>query len=562
MKKFVTALFVFGLSFATCFSLGSRNLEKVQAESENKISIECNDSFVENQSYKAYVNLRTYEQISALSIEVHFDEDVLSISSSYNMISATMYDYSIHDSYISYSYIFDSVDTEYSQGLFYFYFSIKNNVTEGNYFFDVIVNEAYDSSLNNVDITSIRKSFTVSKSASIKTAHASLYSYSTNTSFNQEFSLSYYTYSYEQSSGAFVISYDDELFEFISLTKGNFFDNMIFDYNANTSGAIYISFAAISQPTNRNLFTITFRTIANITTSSEIKLQAPELYDLDMNPMKLTANSFTANISYDSSYEMHPAMRTNYSIDENNKIVSLNITLEADSHLGAGDFVLNFNKELLTFISYTKNFNPTFFTVNHSEKQLAKGQIKFSILSTTDIVNTENIVTFVFGYQESHYNQNIVFSLNGDGLTDSKTEPIELNFYGVSFSIPGVDFIIKWSKEYLYMDDPSFTGSGSGLCLSEGLYYIAKSELLKLDEEIIRDFKNNKDGKYTNELARYEAWAKACGDFSPFENNGSAANTSSISKNDNGGELFLLITVIAISSLSLLAMIIRTKKSI
>ena len=395
-----------------------------------------------------------------------------------------------------------------------------NGVTPGRYYFDVVISEAYNSSLESVEIATTRKYIDVSDKSSIKTSYAYLSSGSyINTSFNQEFSFTYYLNNSEPTSGAFVIRYDDTLFEFVSFTKLSFFNNMICDYNASVAGEILVSFAEVIADNNQYLFTVTLRTIRNVDTNSQISLLANELYDSDMNPMGFSASKVNVTVSYDSSYEEKPSITTSASIDFDHHQVVFTINLEANSHLGAGDFVFKFDKSILTYVGYEKLISPTFFNVNDKEAQLIQGQIKFSILSTSDITYGGDILKVTFSYSDTRSDRNSSIILTGSGITDSLTNPIELDISGCEYLLPGVDLLLTWIDNYMYMNDPSFIGEGTGKCISEDLYKTAKEELFKLDAESIADFESNSGSKYTEALDRYLAWAKANHDNRPFEAN-------------------------------------------
>ncbi len=556
MKKLALSFLTLGFVLPLSVLPSKTSFEMANAEGEeNKITLSCNDNLAEGSQYYASVSLSNYEEVSALSLQVYFNNDVVTINGTYNTLSSSevsIYDSSVNDDNIAYSYIFKSIDTNVSHQLFNFYFTVKNGVTAGDYYFDVVVTEAYNSSLDDVEINISRKYFHVTNKTQLKSAYAYLStSSSINKSIDDEFEFTYYINSYEPSSGEYIIAYDDQLFEFVSLTKLSFFDNMLCDYNASGVGQIHVTFAAINQATNQYLFKIKLRVIANVTTSSQITLTASELYDTEMNPMTFGASALTVNLTFDSSYVEHPKMETSYTLDTVNKEISLDITLEADSHLGAGDFILTFDKTIVTYVSYTKHFSPTSFTVNDKEQQLDQGRVKFSIISTTDIIDATDVITFVFSYNESSQIQHAVFNLSGSGLTDSLTAPIELDISGTEFDITATDFILRWSISYLYMEDESFIGNGTGRCLSEGLYVTAKRELLKLDEYSINNFTNNVNNKYTDELARYLAWASACGDISPFEGDDIIRLNGSTAINKNNVSLVVIIIAFATSILSL-----------
>ena len=563
IKKF------FVLAFALCASsipLGRLPFTMAKAEEGgNRIWLNTEEDVIEGYSYGADLCMYINEEVSALSVEVHFNPSVVSIGDTYNYISAQIYDYSIDEESVNYTYIFDHVDLDSNQTLFYFSYDVLSGVAPGRYYFDIVISEAYNSSLESVEISTARKYIDVESQSSLKVANAYPSQSNINTSYNQEFTFAYYLDSSEPSSGAFVIRYDDTLFEFVSLTKLDFFDNMICDYNASAKGEIIVTFAEVTRDYNTSLFEITLKTINNVDASTEISLSASELYDTDMNPMRLNATNISVDVSYDPAYEEHPSMTTSYQVNTANHQVVFTINLEEDSHLGAGDFIFRFDKDILTYVESTKLINPTMFTINDKQAQLDQGQIKFSILSTTDIVEGNDILRVTFSYSDNRNNRNSSITLIGNGLTDSLTNPIELDISGTDYVIPGVDLVLLWIDTYMYMDDPSFIGDGSGRCISDGLYETAKRELLKLDDESINDFKTNAGNKYTDALARYEAWAKANHDENPFTPNYDFLNASSysglsINKNRNMIDVYIIIASISILSIGFIALIRKKKR--
>lgn len=563
IKKF------FVLAFALCASsipLGRSPFTMAKAEEEgNRIWLNTEEDVIEGYSYSADLCMHVYEEVSALSVEVHFNPSVVSIGDTYNNISAQIYDYSINEESVNYTYIFDHVDLDSNQTLFYFGYNVLSGVAPGRYYFDIVISEAYNSSLESVEISTTRKYIDVKSQSSLKVANAYPSESNVNTSYNQEFTFTYYLDSSEPSSGAFVIRYDDKLFEFVSLTKLDFFDNMICDYNASAKGEIIVTFIEVTRDYNTSLFEITLKTINNVDASSQITFAASELYDTDMNPMRLNATSISVDVAHDPSYEEHPSMTTSYQVNAVNHQVVFTINLEEDSHLGAGDFIFRFDKDIITYVESTKLINPTMFTINDKQAQLDQGQIKFSILSTTDIVEANDILRITFSYSDNRNDRNSSITLIGNGLTDSLTNPIQLDISGTDYVIPGVDLVLLWIDTYMYMDDPSFIGDGSGRCISDGLYETAKRELLKLDEQSINDFKTNADNKYTDALMRYEAWAKANHDENPFTSNYDFLNASSysglsIDQNSDMIDVYIIIAFVSILSIGFFALIRKKKR--
>ena len=134
----------------------------------------------------------------------------------------------------------------------------------------------------------------------------------------------------------------------------------------------------------------------------------------------------------------------------------------------------------------------------------------------------------------------------------------------VSGSGSGTDSITEWGVSYLHIGDSSFDGQGTGLCKSNDLYKYAKVALLNLNSaESGTISKLQNDSKYSNEYARYLAWAKACEDDSPFDNTFEFVSNRLIYSVNNESNSTMII-IISISSISVLAfsvlLIIKKRK--
>ena len=109
---------------------------------------------------------------------------------------------------------------------------------------------------------------------------------------------------------------------------------------------------------------------------------------------------------------------------------------------------------------------------------------------------------------------------------------------------------------YMHMTDydPELTGEGSGLCLGEAGYYMtAKTALTSMSDEQILVFRTDAD--YTNARLRYEAWADAYGDKTPYSTTVNTSNTITIKKSSD----FVLYIVLFSSILSTMSLLLVLK---
>ena len=126
----------------------------------------------------------------------------------------------------------------------------------------------------------------------------------------------------------------------------------------------------------------------------------------------------------------------------------------------------------------------------------------------------------------------------------------------VVIHVPEEDPIIGWIDSYMEMDNPAFDGDGTMMCKDQSYYVNAKAALKALEEVhegSIAKFEANADGDYTDALARYKAWAKACGDQTPFDGEATIVNAIYVPNSNIGNGNGNMIAIIVIASIALVA---------
>ncbi len=130
-------------------------------------------------------------------------------------------------------------------------------------------------------------------------------------------------------------------------------------------------------------------------------------------------------------------------------------------------------------------------------------------------------------------------------ITISSKKRVYLSYITVvSQGSSDVDPIQTWIDGYMHMDDPNYSGQGTGLCISQNTYVNAKKALLSLESQYVESFENNEGNKYTNALSRYLAWAKANLDEYPFETNYAFVSIH-IENVYNSNQTYIIVIVVA-----------------
>ncbi len=398
----------------------------VAAADTNSVTATTSTTVWRGNSAYCYVDIDSTEGLAALDVTVHYDPTKVKINNIYNSVSCTLYDSVINTDNIQFSYILDGQGTASKTSLFFFEYQVLGNADVGDSYFDITIGEAYDSSLNEMEVSGTRCRFMIAETVTSK----SCYVYGTShvsTAMEQKFTLDYCFSDYEIASGTAVITYDSELFEVVEVTNGTFLNGKLVDINTELAGEIYISFVGTEYYSNSDFVSVTFRAIKNITDTSQIVFKVTELNDKELNSISCSGYTTSVSVMHDETYKGdYPAMRLDGTLSYEDKQITLVVSLEENSHLGAGDFVINFDPELVIYNSCTKGFAPSFFNID--DKNVEAGKLKFHIISLSDIVTEETVLTVVFDVNSSYACKTADLTLDGTGLTDSLTEDILLNF--------------------------------------------------------------------------------------------------------------------------------------
>lgn len=438
MRKAKSCAFLLTLILALALLIMPFGALSVSASesTDKQVTATTSASVKQGNSGYCYVYIDSLESLSTLSVTVHYDADKVSVQSGYvyNSVSSLLNDKSVSESSVQFSYIFDGKGKAEKTQLFYFRYTVLSDAEVGDTYFDIVVNEAYDSSLQPKNVSGSRCAFKVAETVTTKTC--SIYSSSSvSTSVGEEFEISYRLSTYQIASGSFTVGYDPELFEVVGVTNGAFCDNKIVDVNTKLAGSVYVSFVGTEYNYNTNLITVKFKTLKNMAEKSTIKMTVTEFYDLALNPISCSGYTTTANIAFDETYTVDaPSMTLQTAYNAQTDKVTLTVNLDRDSMLGAGDFVLKFNTNYLTYNSAEKGFSPTFFNIN--DKNVSDGILKFSIISLSNITDEQIILTVTFDVKHACEDKLVDFEISGSGLTDALTNTIVLNFVDASVTIP------------------------------------------------------------------------------------------------------------------------------
>ena len=444
-RKILKVIYAFCISFLSVIvCLITFGGVAAHAELQNKVIIESNPEVTKGNTYYGYVYIESLENIASLNVSIQYNSDVVSITSTYNQVSCALYDSSNSNDTLSYSYIFNAGGQNSKTNLFYFMYTVSESAESLSSWFDVVIDEAYNSSLEIVNVFGSRYYFDIKDRQPVTKTCYIYGTSSVSTKIEEEFEISYRFGSYEIASGSIEIQYDRDLFEFVSLTQLSFLTDKMVDINSSIAGSVLVSFLGTEYTYNTDFLRLKFKTIGNENINTTIKLSASSFYDLDLNSISCSGTSTNVMLSYDINYDNSLSkmfLTSNY--DSANNQVKVLVGLSTNSNLGAGDFALSWNKNYYQLVSFKKKFTPSFFNVN--DKLTDDGKLKFSIISLTDITSATEVIEVTLNVITQHDETISVFEITGSGLSDSLTNSIYLNFVNCNQTIPGNCTYGEWT---------------------------------------------------------------------------------------------------------------------
>lgn len=242
------------------------------------------------------------------------------------------------------------------------------------------------------------------------------------------------------------------------------------------------------------------------------------------------AAEYTTVASFMSAHQSTRASLSNVAVDADNikTISGFSGTTDSDQKFNVYD--VNSSSNTVTVIVY---------------KSLSE-EDKTAIVTKLKTITKDDTIEFVRG---------VVAYYKGNQISLASADQIIIH-------TPSEDKLAAWGVNRLFIGNPAFDGDGTGACKTANYYVDAKTALLALDDEESGSIaKLQSDDTYEDELARYLAWAKACGDNSPFEDDftfmNAALNTFGAEANST---MIIIIVIASISVLAFTTLLVFKKK--
>jgi len=426
-----------------------------------------------------YLQMKNAENISAMDYRILYDAENIELDSMYktgftNQSDVTV---SINDSEPGVIHV-TLISQNGLNGDNYvqmMYFKAKKNAKPGAYPISVLVTDIYNSSLDTVVATTQTGTITI-KEATQTVKNASFFDTVSSSTVKHgemfEYTLSGGSLN-DLSAGTFTFSYDAEKLKPEKIMPSSFMT--VYDINDSYEGMIKLSFVSEKAiPSYNYLVTINFSAIAS--GKASITFEPSDLYDSSFEGM--TGNKLTKSVSIAEPEVVIDYPDFKFELPENitsDKEFTVKAVLEGGSGVRAGDFVVNYDADVLECIGVGSEAISGAWVV--TDKNYSNGQIRFSLMSNVDLNEDTALVAMKFRAKENLDSKSNL-TAGGTGIYDGKFNAVVLEYINAEIEAKRPEYTVN------FYDSDRITILASQKVMSGNGAIAPKAEQIrKLDDE-------------------------------------------------------------------------------
>ena len=178
-----------------------------------------------------------------------------------------------------------------------------------------------------------------------------------------------------------------------------------------------------------NIFKITFEVIANTETQADITILAKNVYNdelIEYSPYTTTA---TVSIKENVAAPDYPDFKLESEQLVVGKPSDIYVILEGNSKVAAGDFVINYDKDVLLINSVTADSNAlSEGALIYINNNFGEGQIRFSYIKQSDSFVDDTTIIKITATPLASPENHFVITSSGIGVCDIKFNDINLDY--------------------------------------------------------------------------------------------------------------------------------------
>lgn len=326
--------------------------------------------------------------------------------------------------------------------LFSIHIQVPYDFPLGDSFFTITVSEVYDINFNPVQVKgSTHKMKVLERQTSTRNGYIYDSASDNNLKLGQTFQYGINGYNLNQLvAGEINIQYDRTVLKPVKTTLNGHFNisGSIYSLNDSLDGQIKLAFAFdTSIDYLYSIVVIDFEVIQDTDVSSSIQTELVNAYSSDLQSISFSKTSQTINISKSPVVVDYPNLYTTTYAGSATNEFTIDVMIDQNSLLAAGDFVLNYNLNHLSVVSIAPGSNvSTNGGIIMFNPVYDQGQIKFTYINENGLTTSDVLlkVTFKPKYDNFNLQTELTLSQSGD-LVDKDFKTIVLEYIKTTITL-------------------------------------------------------------------------------------------------------------------------------
>ena len=394
-----------------------------------------------------YLRMENAENISAMDYRILYDAENIELESMYKTGFTNQSDVTVSvntsEPGVIHVTLISQNGLNGNKYLHLMYFKAKKNAKPGTYPISVLVTDIYNSSLDTVIATTQKGTITI-KEATQAVKNISFSSTVSPSSLKVGETVDYKLSASNLnnlSAGTFDFTYDDTKLRFNGATLSSAMQGTFYDINSSREGLVKVSFASEKAITSgSNLVTLNFSAIAP--GSASIAFKSSDLYDSSFGGMVGNELEKSVTIAEPEVVIDYPDFK--FLIPEevlSDKEFTVKAVLEGGSGVRAGDFVVNYDSNILECAGVNGETISGAWVV--ADKNYSNGQVRFSLMSNVDLSDDTALVSIKFKAKES-LDSKSTLTAAGTGVYDAKFNAITLEYVKAEVEVVRPEYTVNF----------------------------------------------------------------------------------------------------------------------
>lgn len=328
-----------------------------------------------------------------------------------------------------------------SQNLNRIYFKATSKAEPGTYPISVLVTDIYNMSLESVEAITQQGTITVKAASSVVKKVSFFYSISSasvKTGESFEFKLGGGSLN-NLSAGTLKFVYDEAKLKPETIIPSSLLT--VYDINSLQPGIITISFVS-EKAIGSYQYLLTLKFSAISAGNTNIAFSSNDLYDTSFEALQ--GNELTMNVSIAEPEVVIDYPDFKFLIPDNvpsDKEFTVKAVLEGGSGVRAGDFVVNYNSNVLECTGLNSETISGAWVV--TDKNYSNGQIRFSLVSNVELTADTALVSMKFKAREN-VDSKSELTAAGTGINDVKFNAVILEFVDSELEVVRPEYTVNF----------------------------------------------------------------------------------------------------------------------